>query len=259
MFISPVHDPFTTMVNAQQVVAAKYTYDPFGNILSKAGPLADANAYRLSSQEYHQPSGLSLYLYRAYDPNLQRWLNRDPIGEVGFHLLAEARQALVNRTADDFTERLTILLREPGGPNLYAFNGNDPLDYVDPLGLLKFESCSAAQQAKLTADFNAYCGKLKNSLAGCCKNSTILPKLENICKNSQDFTIKCESSATGKCDGGTCGWSVPGGKTVHFCPGGWNSQTCGPLGCTVMHEFTHIIGHPFEKWPKQVEKCLGCP
>jgi RHS repeat-associated protein len=95
------------MVNAQQIVVAKYTYDPFGNTLSKSGTLADANTYRFSSQEYHQPSGLSLYLYRAYDPNLQRWLNRDPIEELG-------------------------------GVNLYAFVSNDPIRFVDPFGLLVF-------------------------------------------------------------------------------------------------------------------------
>jgi len=33
----------TVMINAQQVVVAKYIYDPFGNTLSKSGPLADAN------------------------------------------------------------------------------------------------------------------------------------------------------------------------------------------------------------------------
>jgi hypothetical protein len=26
-----------------------------------------------------------------------------------------------------------------------------------------------------------------------------------------------------------------------------------------MHELTHMIGHGFEKWPKKVEECLGCP
>ncbi len=66
--------------------------------------MADANTYRFSGQEYHQPSGLCIYLYRAYDPNLHRWLNRDPIGEAG-------------------------------GLNLYTFVGNDPVDYIDPFGL----------------------------------------------------------------------------------------------------------------------------
>src|SRR5204862_1231215 len=94
----------TAMINGQQVIVARYSYDPFGNTLSKAGPLADANAYRFSSQEYHQNSGLILFLRRAYDPNLQRWLNRDPIGEAG-------------------------------GLNLYNYVVNDPNRFVDLLGL----------------------------------------------------------------------------------------------------------------------------
>jgi type VI secretion system secreted protein VgrG len=81
--------------------------DPFGNILSKSGPLSDANTYRFSSQEYHQNSGLLLYLRRAYDPNLQRWLNRDPIEEAG-------------------------------GINLYCFTDNDPANRKDLDGLLVF-------------------------------------------------------------------------------------------------------------------------
>jgi len=94
----------TALVNAQQLVVARYTYDPFGNTLSKSGPLADANLYRFSSKESHEPSGLVYYLYRFYDPNLQRWINRDPIEEAG-------------------------------GINLYGFLYNDPLNWIDPLGL----------------------------------------------------------------------------------------------------------------------------
>jgi RHS repeat-associated protein len=73
----------TALINAQQTLVAKYLYDPFGNILSKSGPLADSNLYCFSSKEYHPNSGLIYYLYRCYEPKLQRWLNRDPIGEVG--------------------------------------------------------------------------------------------------------------------------------------------------------------------------------
>jgi RHS repeat-associated protein len=58
-------------------------YDPYGNLLASSGPLADANLYRFSSKEYHPNSGLVYYLYRYYDPNLQRWVNRDPIEEDG--------------------------------------------------------------------------------------------------------------------------------------------------------------------------------
>jgi hypothetical protein len=194
-----------------------------------------------------------------YNPSTGRWLSKDPIDEPSFRLLIENKQALPGSIGEESSQKSSLTLRGHAGPNLYGFVSNEPLAYVDPLGLLKFDGCSASQQVQLTSDFNTYCGKLKNSLTGCCKNNTILPKLENICNNNQDYTIKCESAPTGSCAGGTCGWSLAGGKVLHFCPGGWNSPTCGPLGCTTMHEFTHMIGHPFEKWPNQVEKCLGCP
>jgi RHS repeat-associated protein len=94
----------TALVNSNQVLLAHYGYDPYGNTLAASGPLAQANLYRFSSKEYHPNSGTVYYLYRFYDPNLQRWLNRDPI-------------------------------RERGGLNLYSILGNTPVSMVDPLGL----------------------------------------------------------------------------------------------------------------------------
>ncbi len=46
--------------------------DPDGNLLSMSGPLTEANTYRFSSKAYHPNSGLVYYLYRYYEPNLQR-------------------------------------------------------------------------------------------------------------------------------------------------------------------------------------------
>jgi RHS repeat-associated protein len=70
----------TALINNLQLIVAKYLYDPFGNTLSLSGPLASANTYRFSSKEWNDNAGLYYYLYRFYDPNLQRWPNRDPIG-----------------------------------------------------------------------------------------------------------------------------------------------------------------------------------
>jgi RHS repeat-associated protein len=58
---------------------SNYRYDPFGNTISSSGTLASANVYRFSSKEIHVNSGMYYYGYRFYDPNLQRWINRDPI------------------------------------------------------------------------------------------------------------------------------------------------------------------------------------
>jgi RHS repeat-associated protein len=52
----------------------------------------------------HQPSGLYLTTYRAYDPVTGRWLSRDPI-------------------------------KEQGGINLYRYVASDPVNFVDPEGL----------------------------------------------------------------------------------------------------------------------------
>jgi RHS repeat-associated protein len=94
----------TALIYPNQQLAAKYLYDPFGNMLAMSGPLMSFNKYRFSSKEWNDNSGLYYYGYRFYDPSLQRWLNRDPLGELG-------------------------------GLNLYEFVGNQPLDAVDLFGL----------------------------------------------------------------------------------------------------------------------------
>ena len=70
----------TCMLDGNNNVVARYRYDPYGNILAMSGSLAAANLYRFSSKEYHPNSGLVYYLYRYYEPSLQRWVNRDPLG-----------------------------------------------------------------------------------------------------------------------------------------------------------------------------------
>jgi RHS repeat-associated protein len=84
-------------------VAARYQYEPFGNLLASSGIMADINLYRFSSKELHQNSGLYYYGFRFYEPGLQRWINADPI-------------------------------EEDGGLNLYGFVYNDPLYWMDPYG-----------------------------------------------------------------------------------------------------------------------------
>ena len=79
----------TMLIDKNQKVAAHYVYDPFGSVLASGGSLAEGNLYRFSTKEFHVTSGLVYYLYRYYDSQLQRWINRDPIGESGgLHLYA---------------------------------------------------------------------------------------------------------------------------------------------------------------------------
>ena len=89
-------------------LVARYSYDAWGNVLSadiSAPDLAD-NRYLFQGREYSWATGLYNFRLRWYDPATGRWLSKDPIGISG-------------------------------GLNLYAFCGNDPVNYVDPWGLCR--------------------------------------------------------------------------------------------------------------------------
>jgi len=115
----------TALVDALQKIVARYLYDPFGNTLSASGPLADVNVYRFSSKEWHPQSGLVYYLYRFYDPNLQRWPNRDPRFDI----------RLLNRHRPTTPGKARSTIDSALAPNPYLFVRNDPLNRLDALGL----------------------------------------------------------------------------------------------------------------------------
>ena len=119
----------TYLVNSSQALAASYRYDPYGNMTSKSGSLADAKVYRFSSKELMFNLGWPLYAlyyygYRFYDPNPQRWLNRDPYRESGFETLLQGK---ANPLGD--------------GPNLYSMVRNDTINHADLLGLTITYKC----------------------------------------------------------------------------------------------------------------------
>ena len=92
----------SALIDDSQTPAVTYTYDEFGILMAKGGPLDQP--YTFSTKPYDAPTGLSYYGYRFYAPALGRWMNRDPLGEAG-------------------------------GINLYGFVLNNPLNYIDPTGL----------------------------------------------------------------------------------------------------------------------------
>ena len=123
----------TSLIDSHQGIVAKYLYDAFGNIIAKSGLLADVNVYQFSGKERHQNSGLIYYLYRYYDPNLQRWPNRDPIGDQGF---ANVRNLLYFHLRRPY-------LKINAQPNLYAFVNNRAPNDIDIFGLI---DCAALEQ-----------------------------------------------------------------------------------------------------------------
>lgn len=99
----------TCLADTNQLVVARYLYDPFGNTISSAGSRADVNRHRFSSKEWHASSGM---------PGLQRWFSRDPLGEAGFETSRKQ-----NRTVSG------------AGSNLYQFVHNNPTIRFDSFGL----------------------------------------------------------------------------------------------------------------------------
>ncbi len=126
----------TALVEPSGFQVASYEYDPYGNMLAMSGLLAGINHYRFSSKEWNDNDGLYYYLYRLYDPGLQRWPNKDPKDELGnkalhpvyvprympqylFNLLLreiEMRPALADATRGE-------MMSKPGSPTkIWAMN-----------------------------------------------------------------------------------------------------------------------------------------
>ena len=99
---------------------AKYEYGAFGEPLRVGGTaIAADNPFRFSTKYTDSESGLVYYGFRYYSPSLGRFLNRDPLGELG-------------------------------GSNLYAFVENDPVNGWDRLGLE--EGCDSAEPSSICQD-----------------------------------------------------------------------------------------------------------
>jgi RHS repeat-associated protein len=94
----------TALTSAAGVVQAAYTYGAFGETLRAAGPLAQANPWRFSTKYQDDETGLLYYGYRFYNPTDGRWMSRDPIGEEG-------------------------------SINLSRYVNNNPISFIDYLGL----------------------------------------------------------------------------------------------------------------------------
>jgi len=87
-------------------VVASYDYDPYGRKTTLSGNTADT-VVSYTGHHWHEESGLYLTMFRQYDPELGRWLSRDPLEE-----------------------------EEGDGPNLYGYVLNNPIGGIDPTGLL---------------------------------------------------------------------------------------------------------------------------
>jgi RHS repeat-associated protein len=99
------------IVDSSGTVGARFDYDPYGRRTKVSGSFE--SDFGFTGHYCHAVSELYLTLFRAYDADTARWLNRDPIQEYG-------------------------------GINLYAYVRNQPLARVDSWGLA---DCDALKNA----------------------------------------------------------------------------------------------------------------
>jgi RHS repeat-associated protein len=91
------------LIDSTGTVQAQYSYDPYGRVSKLQGTLN--SDFQYAGYYLHAPSGLNLTLARAYNAQVGRFINRDPI-------------------------------EEQGGTNLYCYVQNDPVVFSDVQGLL---------------------------------------------------------------------------------------------------------------------------
>jgi RHS repeat-associated protein len=90
------------ITDGQGGILSRYSYDPWGRRNLDVGDDVTSTGY--TGHQWQQRGELWLTLYRAYDPDLGRWISNDPIGTAG-------------------------------GINLYGYVFNNPIDNIDPYGL----------------------------------------------------------------------------------------------------------------------------
>ncbi len=108
VFYFPVYDNLGNIVkylDENGNVVASYTYDDFGQMIEKTGPMATTFPFRFSTKYYEEETCLYYYGCRFYSPRMCCWINRDPF-------------------------------KERGGVNLTQFCRNQSQSLVDFLGLL---------------------------------------------------------------------------------------------------------------------------
>ncbi len=101
------------LTDSTGMVRVRYAYDPWGRRTKITGDL-DAD-FGFAGMFWSPEVNLAITHFRDYDPELGRWLSRDPLHD------AEMKE----------------------GPNLYAYVQNSPVRWTDPLGL-GFDSLSAS-------------------------------------------------------------------------------------------------------------------
>jgi RHS repeat-associated protein len=93
----------TSLSDSKGNLVSTYEYDSFGNLLASTGSIP--NPFRFTGREFDAETHLYFYRARYYDPSIGRFISEDPI-QFG------------------------------GGINFYRYAFNNPINFIDPWGLI---------------------------------------------------------------------------------------------------------------------------
>jgi RHS repeat-associated protein len=106
----------TSLANGAGALSQTYTFDSFGKQTASSGSLT--NPFQFTGRELDTETGLYFYRARYYDSSAGRFLSEDPV-------------------------------RFSGGSDFYAYVGNNPVYWIDPLGLREGSPSNLAKRAAI--------------------------------------------------------------------------------------------------------------
>jgi len=120
------------VTNASGAIIKQIDYDAFGCKINDTNPLFTV-PFGFAGGLYDRDTGLVRFGYRDYDPAIGRWTAKDPIGFAG------------------------------GDTDLYGYCLNDPVNMVDPLGLINWRAVGKGALATFGGGVSVVTGALAST------------------------------------------------------------------------------------------------
>lgn len=123
-YITNLQGDVMYLIDANENIVATYEYDPYGNIVSATGTMAEINPLRYRG--YYYDAELEMYYLqsRYYDPQIGRFINADEFASTGQSIL---------------------------GCNMFAYCSNNPINNSDTSGRFWIEALIGAAVSVTTS------------------------------------------------------------------------------------------------------------
>ena len=166
-----------------------FTYDADGEPLVASGPLAASFTHQFSTKPFCAVTGFSEYQMRKYNPDIGRWMSRDPLPDSShMHVGNSQEHRFLKKKFDvtyDGADDGKSLFESQAGfakeiSNLYLFFGNgisyDIIGLFDPGDILECQQ-RCFEMAKHVPGNKTF---LRNCILGCEKNPWRIPSIPEL-------------------------------------------------------------------------------